>query len=62
VGLQLTLFGEPETMTRWDRTSVAGSAGATIVAELDAPWGPPMYTVEDLEKNRWTLAQARLTM
>jgi uncharacterized glyoxalase superfamily protein PhnB len=38
------------------------SAGATIVAKLDAPWGLPIYTVEDLEGNRWTFAQARPTM
>jgi uncharacterized glyoxalase superfamily protein PhnB len=40
----------------------AESAGATIVAKLDSPWGLPMYTVEDLEGNRWTFAQARPTM
>ncbi len=38
------------------------SAGAGIVDKLDAPWGLPMYTVEDLERNRWTFAQARPTM
>jgi uncharacterized glyoxalase superfamily protein PhnB len=38
------------------------SAGANIVAKLDAPWGLPIYAVEDLEGNRWTFAQARPTM
>jgi uncharacterized glyoxalase superfamily protein PhnB len=40
----------------------AESAGAVIVQKLDAPWGLPMYTAEDLEGNRWTFAQARPTM
>jgi uncharacterized glyoxalase superfamily protein PhnB len=38
------------------------SCGATIVTRLGAPWGLPIYTVEDLEGNRWTFAQARPTM
>lgn len=38
------------------------SAGAFIVDQLDSPWGLPKYTVEDLEGNRWTFAQARPTM
>ncbi len=36
--------------------------GATVVDELDSPWGLPMYVVNDLEGHRWTFAQARPTM
>jgi uncharacterized glyoxalase superfamily protein PhnB len=36
--------------------------GATIVQELASPWGLPFYVAEDLESNRWTIAQARPTM
>lgn len=36
--------------------------GATIVQELASPWGLPFYVAEDLEGNRWTIAQARPTM
>ncbi|HJP73694.1 MAG TPA: hypothetical protein VJ914_05465 [Pseudonocardiaceae bacterium] len=36
--------------------------GATIVRELASPWGLPFYVAEDLEGNRWTIAQARPTM
>jgi len=38
------------------------ASGAAIVQKLDAPWGLPMYSVEDPEGNQWTFAQARPTM
>lgn len=40
----------------------ATAGGATIVRDLDAPWGLSMYVAEDLVGNRWTFAQARPTM
>jgi uncharacterized glyoxalase superfamily protein PhnB len=36
--------------------------GASVVSELDSPWGLPLYVVDDLEGHRWTFAQARPTM
>ena len=36
--------------------------GATIIEKLDSPWGLPFYVADDLEGNRWTIAQARPTM
>lgn len=38
------------------------AAGATIVEELHDVWGLPFYVADDLEGNRWTIAQARPTM
>lgn len=38
------------------------ASGATIVDELDDRWGLPFYVADDLEGNRWTIAQARPTM
>jgi len=38
------------------------SSGVMIVQELARPWGLAHYVAEDLERNRWTFAQARPTM
>jgi len=40
----------------------ARAGGATIVEELHDVWGLPFYVADDLEGNRWTIAQARPTM
>lgn len=40
----------------------AVGSGAAIVRELKRPWGLAHYVAEDLERNRWTFAQARPTM
>jgi len=40
----------------------ARANGATIVEELHDGWGLPLYVTDDLEGNRWTIAQARPTM
>ena len=40
----------------------ARANGATIVEQLHDGWGLPLYVTDDLEGNRWTIAQARPTM
>lgn len=40
----------------------ARTNGAAIVEELHDSWGLPLYVTDDLEGNRWTIAQARPTM
>lgn len=40
----------------------ASAKGATIVEDLHDGWGLPLYVTDDLEGNRWTIAQARPTM